>query len=353
MIMKASWRITGMGMLLSLVVGIVGSLTWPKSKTDYSEIDTKHTAVATRPTHVSALGTIAPRGRIRHIAAPSSFSRVGRLMVKEGDHVTQGQVLAHSDDHPLRISELEQAVTQVCIAQSKLDKLLAGPDPREVEVLSASISSAEESLEQRKRENGRAALLARSNSISQEELEDTRLRMTVAALATQELEAKQRLLQSVREEDVRVLRAEVNAASSRVATAQQNLAMSEIVSPIDGAVLRVHVRDGERPGELGILELGDISMMQVIAEVYEADAVRLRIGAPARVMLKSSNQQLQGIVTHVRPVVGRKSVLDNDPVSDADARVVEAVIDLTKEDGLVVQSLSNASVTAIIRVDEP
>jgi hypothetical protein len=57
-------------------------------------------------------------------------------------------------------------------------------------------------------------------------------------------------------------------------------------------------------------------------------------------------------VTHVRPVVGRKSVLDNDPVSDADARVVEAVIDLSEEDSIMVQSLSNAAVTVVIRADE-
>ncbi len=55
--------------------------------------------------------------------------------------------------------------------------------------------------------------------------------------------------------------------------------MTEVVSPIDGLVLRVHVRDGERPGESGIIDLGDTRQMQVIAEVYEADAIRLRIGS--------------------------------------------------------------------------
>ena len=93
--------------------------------------------------------------------------------------------------------------------------------------------------------------------------------------------------------------------------------------------------------------------MQVIAEVYEADAVKLRVGAPASITLKSNTQQLRGTVAHVRPLVGRKSVLDNDPVSDADARVVEAIIDLTADDCLVVQSLSNAAVTVIIQVEEP
>jgi HlyD family secretion protein len=91
--------------------------------------------------------------------------------------------------------------------------------------------------------------------------------------------------------------------------------------------------------------------MQIIAEVYEADADRLRIGLPARVLLKSSGKELSGTVSHVRPVVGRKSILDNDPVSDTDARVVEAIIDLAKEDCEAVKTLANASVLVIIRVD--
>ncbi len=92
--------------------------------------------------------------------------------------------------------------------------------------------------------------------------------------------------------------------------------------------------------------------MQVIAEVYEADAAKLRIGAPATITMKSNSYKLHGLVTHVRPLVGRKLVLDNDPVSDADARVVEAVIDLNAEGCSVVKSLSNAAVTAVICVDE-
>ncbi len=348
--MKASWRTTGICGLLSLLVGMGGSLTWSKARHEPDDVAPSENSV--RRANVSALGTIAPRGRIRHVAAPSNFARIGRLLVDEGDEVSQGQVLAYSDDHGLRATELQQAETQVAIAQSKLDKLIAGPDPHEVDALSASLSSAVESREQRKRELVRVEALAKSNSVSQEELEDAKLRVTLAALTVQELEARQRLLRSVRDEDLRVLRAELDAAHSRVATAKQNLAIAEIKAPIDGIVLRIHVREGERPSESGILELGDTRRMQVIAEVYEADVVRLKMGARAKIVLKSNGMDLCGTVTHIRPVVGRKSVLDNDPVSDADARVVEAVIDLDEADCSAVKSLSNAQVTVVIGVDE-
>jgi HlyD family secretion protein len=335
-------------MALSLLAGMGAAYAWPTRKIETSEVAA--TPVSIRSAQVSALGTVAPRGRIRHVAAPSSFARIGRLLVQEGDRVTEGQVLAHADDRPLRASELEQAKTQVAIAQAKLERLLAGPDAHEVEALAAALSSAIESREQRQRDYERANALAKNQTIAREEFEAVVLRLKVANFAVHELTAKQKLLRSVREEDVRVLRAELQAAISRVATAAQNLAISEISAPINGTVLRIHVRGGERPGEAGILELGDTQQMQIIAEVYEADAVRLKIGSAAKAILKSSGRELRGTVTHVRPLVGRKSVLDNDPVTDADARVVEAVIDLTAEDSSVVQAFSNAAVTVIIEV---
>lgn len=348
--MKASWQRTAVVMSLSFLAVLGGAFVWSIKQNEKSEV--QPSVVSNRPLHVSALGTITPRGRIRNVAAPSSFSRIGKMFVEEGDKVSQGQVLAHLDDHKLRQSELEQAEAKARIAQSKLDKLLAGPDPHEVAAMVASLSSAIESHVQRKRELERVNLLVKSNSVSREELEDVKLRVALSEFSVQELEARKNLLHSVREEDVQILRSELQAAISQVCAAKENLANSEIVSPINGTVLRIHVREGERSGEFGILELGDTQQMQVIAEVYEADAVRLRIGSSATVMLKSNAQKLYGKVTHVRPIVGRKSVLDNDPVSDTDARVVEAVIDLTAEDCLVVQSLSNAAVTVVISVAE-
>jgi HlyD family secretion protein len=348
--MNRSRLSTLLGILVFAWIALGSTIVWsrkPKAPMASSPAD------ALRSTSISALGTIAPRGKIRHVAAPSSFSRVGDLFVNEGDSVTQGQVLAYSDDRRLRLSELEQATAQVEIAQSKLDRFLAGPDPHEVDALVAALTAAVESRDQRKREFDRASILAQSRSISEEELEGTRLRWNLANWAVSELQSKRQLLQSVRDEDARVLRAELQATIGRKATAFENAALSEITSPIEGVVLRIHVREGERPTDAGILDLGDTRRMQVIAEVYEADALHLHPGAEAQITLKSHPQQLRGIVSHVRPVVGRKSVLDNDPISDSDARVVETTIDLEDDDAFRVHSLSNAAVTVVIRVDEP
>ncbi len=350
--MKTSWRLTGIILVAVMVVG--WSFVFARSYNPFEEHSKVLSQSEALPKHnISALGTIAPRGRIRRLAASSSFARVGALFVEEGDWVVEGQRLAYADDHKLKALELEQAKANVEIAQSKLQQFLAGADPHEVKAIEASLAASIETREQRKREWDRVQVLARNKTLSQEEIENAKLRWSVATWTVREMEAKQMQKCVLREEDIRVLRAELQASIQRMETAQQHLAMAEIVSPVDGKVLRILIREGERCGDAGILEIGDTKQMQVIAEVYEADAMHVRLGAKATVRLKSSGKALSGRVSHVRPMVGRKTVLDNDPVSDADARVVEVIVDLCKEESAVVQSLTNASATVILHLGEP
>ena len=96
-----------------------------------------------------------------------------------------------------------------------------------------------------------------------------------------------------------------------------------------GRVVAVHVRAGERVGEGGIVEIADVTPMYAIAEVYETDVGKVRPGQPATVSARAlPGGELRGRVTRVGTKVGRKDVLDTDPVADADARVVECEIEL-------------------------
>jgi HlyD family secretion protein len=88
--------------------------------------------------------------------------------------------------------------------------------------------------------------------------------------------------------------------------------------------------------------------MHAVAEVYEGDLLRVRVGERARVTLESSGEVLAGVVVEVGHVVARKAVLSNDPVSDTDARVVEVRIRLDQADSRRVERLSNARVGVLI-----
>ncbi len=78
--------------------------------------------------------------------------------------------------------------------------------------------------------------------------------------------------------------------------------------------------------------MGNTSVMYAIAEVYEADVGRVRVGQSARVRVSSLSGELTGEVEHVGWMVGRKVTLNNDQIADTDARVVEVRIRINAAD---------------------
>jgi HlyD family secretion protein len=117
-----------------------------------------------------------------------------------------------------------------------------------------------------------------------------------------------------------------------------------IRAPFAATILKVHSWPGSRVSDKGILELGDTQRMVAVAEVYEADIQRVKPGQKATVRVSSSGQTLTGEVAEIGQMIGRKDVLNNDPVADTDARVIEVRIGLSPQDSRRVAGLTNARV---------
>ena len=124
------------------------------------------------------------------------------------------------------------------------------------------------------------------------------------------------------------------------------LRLTEVRSPIDGRVLDVHAREGERVGPDGILELGATQAMFAIAEVYETDIGRVAVGQRARVASPVLATPLEGIVELIRPKIQKQDVLGTDPAARKDARVVEVEIRL--DDSAAAASLTRMQVEVTI-----
>jgi len=119
-----------------------------------------------------------------------------------------------------------------------------------------------------------------------------------------------------------------DVARADLARAQAELELSRVRSPIVGQVLKIHVREGERVGPEGIVEIAETGSMYAIAEVYETDIGRVRVGQRARVSSPAFGRPLDGSVERVGLRIGKLDVLGTDPVADTDARVVEVEVRL-------------------------
>jgi HlyD family secretion protein len=94
---------------------------------------------------VTALGRIEPKGKVIKLSAPTSSqgSRVETLLVKEGDKVKAGQVIAILDNRPRLQAAYQEAQAAVKVAQVNLEKVQAGAKVGEIEAQKADIARIE------------------------------------------------------------------------------------------------------------------------------------------------------------------------------------------------------------------
>ena len=154
----------------------------------------------------------------------------------------------------------------------------------------------------------------------------------------------------VRPVDVQTAQAEVNAAQAAVKKAQADLDLAYVRSPRNGQILKIHSWDGEIVGNDGIVDLGQTAQMMAVAEVYETDVKRLKIGQKAVITSEAFTGEAIGQVEEIGLQIYKNKVLNTDPTAATDARVVEVKVLLDPISSRKVRAFTNLEVTVVIKI---
>ncbi|MBD0270812.1 MAG: efflux RND transporter periplasmic adaptor subunit, partial [Acetobacteraceae bacterium] len=277
------------------------------------------------PPGVGALGRVEPASRIRKLTQPGGFSitRVEGLFVAEGDRVEAGQLLAELGDAAQKDAALAQVEASLAEARADLAKTRAAGRPSEVAAQRARIESlaAQEAIARREAE--RAERLVPSGAGAFAAADRNRAAAAARAAERAEAEAQLETLSRPRPEDVALGEARVAAAEAQVARARSDAALSRVRAPIAGTVLKIYARPGDQIGNDGLLDLADLTRLDVVADVYETDLPRLRAGAPAEVVVPGEPRRFAAEVREIGWLVRRTVQAGTDPVAAVDARTVE------------------------------
>lgn len=349
------------------------------------------TTVEAQPQTVTALGRIEPQDKVLALAPPSAVTqaRVAVLHVQEGDWVAPNQTIAVFDNHDERQAELAEAQTQLSNAQAKLNQIKAGAQRGEINAQVAAISQLKAQRDgDLQAQDARIAQLQAEydNSVTeygryqelfdagatsesqrdqfktrmfaaQEQLREAReVRARLAATGRdriREAEATLDRIREVRPEDVRVAQTDVDRAIAALQRAEVALKKTRIQAPIAGQVLQIHTQPGETVATEGIVTLGRTDAMYAIAEVYEADLERIKVGQKATIQSEYGgfSGELLGVVERVGLEILTNSLYDPNPVSRSEARVVEVAVRLDDPDSERVSHLTNLQVRVLIATD--
>lgn len=308
-------------------------------------------AAPSGPVGVGALGRIEPASRIRRLAPGNSQegARIDRLLVAEGDVVAAGHVVAEFHDAALKDAALAQAEAQLAQARARLERTRAAGRPSEVAAQRARIDAATSAEASARRDAERAERLERSGAGAEATAERARFTANRARAERAEAQATLETLLSPRPEDLALAQAEFSAAEAAVTRARAEAAMARLRAPIGGTVLRVIARAGERVPTDGVLEMADLSAMDVVADVFETDLPRLRVGAVAEVVVAGEARRFQAMVREIGWQVRRTTQAGTDPVAAVDARTVEVRLALSPEGAAALARRSNMQVQVAIR----
>jgi HlyD family secretion protein len=308
-------------------------------------------AQAAAPVGIGALGRVEPASRILRLA-PAGMqgeSRIDRLLVAEGDRIAADAVIAEFHDAKLKDAALAQAEAQLAQAQARLDRTRAAGRPSEIAAQRARIEALRNAEASATREAERAERLERTGAGAEATAERARFTANRTRAERAEAEATLQTLLAPRPEDVALAEAELAAAEAALARARAEADLARLRSPIGGTVIRVIGRAGERVPSDGVVEVADLTRIDVVADVFETDLPRLREGAPAEVVVPGESRRFPATLREIGWQVRRTTQASTDPVAAVDARTVEVRLTLGEEGAAALARRSNMQVQVAIR----
>lgn len=136
------WLRLGLPILISVMVfGVRPMLTGGKQSTE--DLVTQTIERQTLPITITANGAVEAERSIN--LSPKSSGVIKSLLVKEGDRVRQGQILAMMDDSNL-LGQLTQTRGQLMQQEANLQRLRSGSRPEDIGKAEAQLAEAEANL---------------------------------------------------------------------------------------------------------------------------------------------------------------------------------------------------------------
>ncbi|HEX8521544.1 MAG TPA: efflux RND transporter periplasmic adaptor subunit [Tepidisphaeraceae bacterium] len=292
--------------MLAVVVGVGLWLTM-KSRANNKAADavmTVRTEAAARGDlveMVSAPGQVQPKTKVQISARVAA--RILELpfdegmAVKKGNAAEKGSLLVKLDatemEAQLRATEARANAQRAQLEEAQ-SRILASD---------AEIAAAKVMLEDAKRDLGRQKQLLTSKDVSQSLVDQAQAKVDQQE---KQLEASQRQLEASKKNLV-VLKHQIDAAEAEIARAKDNLSYTAIYSPIDGIVTRMNAKMGEMVvmGTMNnagtvILEVSDLSEMQVDAQIDESNIAAVKEGQKAKVRISAyPDEVFDGVVKNV------------------------------------------------------
>ena len=298
-----------------LIVIIVGRQAGWIGKPKEIEVELAKAKRVTIIEKVSASGTVQPVTEVK--IAPEVSGEIIELLIVEGDSVKRGTTLVKIRPDTWQ-SQVERAEASLSQQRANLEQARA------------SLSRAKATLIRAEAEYKRNQRLYNEKVISDADWQ----------LATQNYEVAKNDVSSS-EQQVEAARYVIKSTEASLREARENFRKTTVVSPMDGVVSKLIVKNGERVVGTAtmtgteMLRIADLHKMEVRVDVNENDIVRVHVGDTALIDVDayaSQKKEFKGVVTLIANTA--KDKVSTDAITEFEVRILilsSSYEDLVKE----------------------
>lgn len=295
------------------------------------------------------------------ILRPEIQGRINRILVRDGDRISKGQLMVQLDNSDWqaelleaqaqlasrkarlaeleagnRIEDIQEAKARLREAKARLSNAQTGGSLEEIAQAKAQVNAAQASAELAEQRVGRYENLEQEGAISTDEYQEY---VTEARSASAELEQAQRRLSQLqksrmtnidelqagvqreeqnlrrlqtgpRQEIIAQARADVAEAIAQVRTAEVDVSKTRIVAPISGIVGDIPVEVGDYVSQGDTLTtLTQNDLLELNLSIPLEDASRLRLGLPVEILDNQNKAIATGNISFISPNVTAGSQL--------------------------------------------
>jgi HlyD family secretion protein len=246
-----------------------------------------------------------------------------------GKFVTAHTPLYRIDDRHLR-AQLAVAEAEVESAKARLLRLQQQPRPEELPPSLAKVKAADAKAARLRDDYERAKRLIGTDAMAREEYVSRQLNFEAAVHERAQAQAEYELLKAgAWKPDITIAEATVKEAQAKVEQLKTEIARAVVVAPVDGVLLQVNVRPGERISELDtrpLMVLGDIRTLHVRVDVDERDIPRFHVGAKAVAYPRGeTSHEIRLRFVRVEPMAIAKKSLNGENTERVDTRVLQVI----------------------------
>lgn len=259
--------------------------------------------------------TDAPAGTAIIAGDPVGGSVLTELRIKNGQAVKRGEIIAVLNNYATADAEVRRIESEIAKARRQRESMISGYRTAEIALQEISVKTASEESRLKELELSRSSVPP----------DQKQLQSTLAQQSLEREEAKLKFQKEVLAADLAQTESNIAILEAKMDEAKIERELAMVRSPLDGVVVDIYTRQGERISFRGIAKIVDLNQIRIFADVDEIHLRSVKPGGKVEFTFQGSRTIHVGTITRT-PLTVKRTKRSEADLGESNARLVEVEI---------------------------